>query len=136
LMMALAHSDLETHTGRRLRKAFPECFSARDFRGPVPLSVLQEKAVKINNTENFDFEIPEEMLESTGVLRKFNIPHKRFSVTYENRKRFGYPLLPQEMANKCNFGALVSLRDRPYFIAESVEEEVCLVPAQYIDMAR
>ncbi|MDO8593979.1 MAG: hypothetical protein Q7R93_00495 [bacterium] len=133
LMMALAHADMKTPTGRRLKEAFPKCFSLKKRRGPVPLSLLQEEAVKSNKEQMSGYdEAPEEAIASLEVLEKFEIPYKRFSTTRENFVDYGYPLIPEEIAEKCNFKSVVTFEGREYLVIEHILDEACLVPAECV----
>ena len=115
LMMALAHADPKTPTGRRLMKAFPKCFSAKKESGPIPLSVLQERARELNR----DYDAPEHMLADLGVLDELNIPYTKFQDPHERTSnRDHLPVLPEDVEEKCLFGSIVSFQDQEYFVAE------------------
>ena len=47
LMMAVATSDKKNHDSILLQKTFPDCFSAAEETGPVPLSVILRNTEKI-----------------------------------------------------------------------------------------
>ena len=132
LMMALAHADPKTPTGRRLQKAFPKCFSWKRRRGPVPLSLLQEEAIKNNEEQRGGYDAPEVAIASLEVLEKFGIPHKRFSATRENAIQYGFPLIPEEIVEKCKFKSVVTFQGQQYIVIEHIADEVCLVPAECV----
>ena len=133
-MMTLAHVESKSRLGRRLAKAFPECFSARNFRGPVPLSALKERALK--NGRHFGYDAPEVLLAQTEALRDFDIPCAQFSATHENQKQYGFPLLPENLLEKCDFGSVVSFHGKQYVVVENAADEICLSPAHCIDTTK
>lgn len=131
LMMALAHVDVKTPTGRRLMKAFPKCFSAKKEVGPIPLSVLKDYAEK--NPENYSG--PEQAIASLvfeDTLSPYQLPFIRLAATDAIRKQYGFPLLPKEISSGSRIGDKVRFQGEEYIVVENCAAEICLTPASCI----
>lgn len=134
LMMALAHADPKTPLGRRLKKAFPKCFSAKKKTGPIPLSVLKDYAER--NPEHYEGDSAKCVLAGLAIESSnsdFHIPYIRFSLTEENATEYpGFPLLPSEISKNSRIGDTVEFKQKKYVVVEHACREICLAPVECI----
>lgn len=133
LMMALAHANVKSSVGRRLKKAFPKCFSTRRFRGPIPLSVLKNYAER--NPDGYEGDSPKYFLAGLALEplnSDFRIPYIRFSLKEENVTEYGFPLLPEEISKEARIGDTVQFKKKKYVVVEHGSREICLAPAECI----
>jgi hypothetical protein len=135
LMMALAHAEPESPVGRRLKKAFPKCFSTKKESGPIPLSVLKDYAER--NPENYEGDSAKCVLAQLAMEPQenpaFPIPYIRFSLTEENATEYpALPLLPNEINKNARIGDTVQFKNEAYVVVEHACREICLAPAQCI----
>jgi hypothetical protein len=117
VMAALAWVDLESDEAKKLARGFPECFSDSQIQVPVPLSVLREYADSVAMAE--EGHPADDMLESYGALKHFNIPSIEFATDPSDLISNPPALLPKDINKDAKVGETVYYRGKLYLVVEN-----------------
>jgi hypothetical protein len=93
-MWAIALLNLTTDFGQMVASRFPEYFTDKEQQGPIPMSVLVEKAIENER----DCAFSAEYIVSCGAPSHFNIPIIEFAIDEQAQHDYDVPLLPVEIS--------------------------------------
>ena len=138
VMWALAMLDLRSDLGRKFVKRFPEYFTKKKSKGPIPLSVLRQVAQKdAIAAYGPDFGDYSDNLQSVGTCAKYNIPTQPFS---GSRGGYGYEPLPAELAHLKDakgIGQIAEWGGKKFVVVDNgMPEFIYLAPAELIAVDR
>lgn len=113
-MLALAVLDPDTAFGQVVIERFPEYFTTEAQPGPIPLSLLRQKANEQATEDGYPDEY--DSLVSDGACKHFNIPTHGFGGMYE--------LLPPELSHLKELkgiGHVVTWRGKEFVVVQNDE---------------
>ena len=132
-MWALALLDLNTDLGRLVAERFPEFFSNEPNTGPIPWSVLTQKARK---KANRDYQHPEENMYSCEVIPDgwsiFKFGDKDTIVGYPE---LVFEPIPEELEDAKRVGSTYTWGEKQLILIEFAQvkgNEWYFVPAELI----
>lgn len=136
LMWALAMLDLKSELGKRVAAQLPEYFTDGEETGPVPLSVMRQKAERRGRAENPDqnYRYDELIVHYGGVPP--HIPTQTFDV-YGNHIVGGSnrpDKLPSEISPTAKQGDIVMWGGKQFIVLEHNDgiEEMTIAPAELV----
>lgn len=138
LMLAAATLDMSRtdFLARNIMAAFPECFSEKETRGPVPWSVMRETAMKNASKDGGSPSAGIEYMESFHVHRDLGLPAFGFGTTDQALQ--AYPellqMLPSTIDPLAAVGKIVTWHDKQFVVIENNDEcdEIWIVPAECV----
>ena len=136
LRLALVAIDPESEEGKRLASAFPECFSAEAYEGPIPFSIF------LRNVEAERASDPVQgTLAAEHVCEKLAIPFVRYAMSEQTFKESGDGFYAGRVtrswlqSNPHKIGDVVTLDGNEYVVLDNTYNELTLASTKRVSGA-
>lgn len=134
---AIACLNLNSELGQRIAKQLPEYFTDQEVLGPIPLSVMRQKALEYARTNGGDLEGGHEFLFLVSYEAiPTGVPVLSFDLYGRNQIGRDFPILPSGISPHAEQGEVVVWEGKKFVVLENNDscEEMHLAPAELIDV--